>query len=107
MLIICIDVLFKGEIYMGVYINLFPPFSCAVGRKKLVVNLEENKILFKDLIYLLINDYPEMKELFPDNINRDNFYGNCYSERDGKLLDLEDYIKDGDTISLYASLSGG
>ena len=92
---------------MRIYLHLFPPFSSAVGKKRMELNIEQNKILFKDLIDLLIDDFPRIQDLFPINITEENFYGNCYAIRDGKLLGLEDYINEGDIVSLYGSLSGG
>ena len=92
---------------MIIYIHLFPPFSNATGKKRMTIEIEQSKILFKELLDVLIDEYPKMRALFPTNIINDNFYGNCYTVDNGRLLKLDDYITDGAVISIYGSLSGG
>lgn len=92
---------------MVVYIKLLPPFSDAVGKRKIEMNTNNNEFNIETLFIELIRQYPSVRTLFPKKLNKNNIYGNCFPVREGNLLRIDDEIKDKDSITIYGSISGG
>lgn len=93
---------------MPVTILLFSPFSDAVGKKKIEIQMKDNeKASIKELLKELREEYPKLQALLPEALNKNGIYGNLFPVRGDEMLQMDDEIHDQDTIKIYGSLSGG
>lgn len=93
---------------MIVTIMFFSPYSEAVGKKKIEVQVKEKeKLNITELLIELKKIYPNLQSLLPKTLNQSGIYGNLFPVRDGQMLHMEDEIHDQDVLKIYGSLSGG
>lgn len=90
-----------------IYVKLYPPFSGSIGVSKVEMEIENEYIHFKTLLYYLKNKDPIIADIMPYEISKENLYGFCFPVRKGELLGFDDIIYTGDLIEIYGSLQGG
>ena len=92
---------------MNLKINLLKPFSDAVGKRKLKIDFDGTTI--EELIEILIDKYPKLKNEFYKNINEISEYI-CVFVNDKSISTLNGIktdLKNGDEILFFIPISGG
>ena len=92
---------------MKLKIKLLKPFSNAVGKKEIEVDFIGSNL--KDLLRLLVDRYPKLKEEFYTKTDELSEYI-CMFVNDkpiSALNELETELKDGDEILFFVPVSGG
>lgn len=92
---------------MKLKIKLLKPFSDAIGKNEL--ELDFNGIKFKDLITVIVNKYPQLKNEFYTNTGELTAYIAIFvNDKPLSALDgINTKLKNGDELVFFVPISGG